>query len=211
MNDMKYLIISQENFCVYTWTSRVITANALIAGDGDSMIRGVTVSNCISYNTITDRDMFVNKVYQINNHRNELVEVPLSNVTDSWKEKQQLLRYKQDAFWNWESNINASLARTIKHTWDSFDVVAQRALESSNPTTGEYSILIQEYARTLEQPVELAYKELKLRIDSDNITKFRVSALEEKWKNKINACLTKEEIELTRQAMVRELWLNSLI
>ena len=74
MNDMKYLIISQENFCVYTWTTRVITANALISGDGDSMIRGVTISNCISYNTITDRDMFVNKVYQINNHRNELLE-----------------------------------------------------------------------------------------------------------------------------------------
>ena len=89
--------------------------------------------------------------------------------------------------------------------------MAQEALDASNPVTGEYSILIQEYARTLEQPIELAYKELKLRIDSDNITKFRVSALEEKWKNRINACVTKEEIELTRQAMVRELWLNSLI
>ena len=34
--------------------------------------------------------MFVNKVYQINNHRNELVEVPSGNVTDSWKEKQNI-------------------------------------------------------------------------------------------------------------------------
>lgn len=211
MTDMKYLILSTENFCVYTMSPRVLTANALVAGEGDSMIRGITWSNSIDYNKVTNRDFFYNKIYTVDTKRNAFIEVDPANVSDSWKKTREILRLRQDAFWNWETHLNNSLARVMRHAWDHFDVVAEEEIAKCDPAVGSYTWILEEYARILDIPVDRAVKELKLRIESDNITKFRIQTLGEKWRNKINECNNFNDIETARQEMVREFWLNSLI
>ena len=211
MIDMKYLILSTENFCVYTMSPRVITANALVSGEGDSMIRGITWSNSVEYNRVTNRDFFYDKIYMVDTKRNAFIEVDPANVSDSWKQTREVLRLRQDAFFNWETHMNNSLARVMRNTWDHFDVVAEEEIAKCDPANNSYTWILEEYARIIDVPVPQAVKELKLRIESDNITKFRIQALGDKWRAKINNCFTFNDIEAARQEMVREFWLNSLI
>ena len=211
MNEMKYLILSTENFCVYTMSPRVITANALVSGHGDSMIRGITWSNSVEYNRVVNRDFFYNKIYMVDTKRNAFVEVDPDKVSDTWKETREILRLRQDAFYNWETHVANSLARVIRHSWEHFDVVAEQEIAKCDPANNVYTWILEEYARTMSVSVQQAYKELKLRIESDNISRFRIQALAEKWKLKINQCNTFSDIEATRLEMVREFWLNSLI
>jgi uncharacterized protein (DUF4415 family) len=211
MPDMKYLILSTENFCVYTMSPRHLTANALVAGEGDSMIRGITWSNSVEYNRVTNRDFFYDKIYTVDTARNAFIEVDPANVSDTWKQTREILRLRQDAFFNWETHLSNSLARVMRHGWEHFDVVAEQEIAKSDPANNSYTWVLEEYARTMEVSVQQAYKELKLRIESDNITKFRIQALGEKWRNKINQCNTFNDIEAARKEMVREFWLNSLI
>jgi len=211
MQDMKYIVWSTENYCVYTMTPRVLTANALAAGDGDSMVRGITISNSVDYFKPTDRDFFFKKLYVINPTINSFTEIDPANVSESWKQKQKILRLRQEAFFNWETHLHNTMARVTRHSWDHFDVVAEAEIAKCDIANNRYTYILEEYARTLEVPVHQAVKELKLRIESDNITKFRIETLGEKWRNKINECNTAEDIEAARREMVREFWLNSLI
>lgn len=211
MNEMKYLILSTENQCIYTMTPRVITANALVSGDGDSLIKGVTKGNSVDFHKIKNREMFYEKIYMVENKRNSIVEIPSEHVSDSWKRQRDILFLRQEIFYNWETYTATSLARITRHKWDHFDVMAENELAKCNPSNNEFTWIIEEYARVMEVPADRAYKELKLRIESDNITRFRITALAEKWKNKINQGETPEEFSVIKREMVKEFWLNSSI
>lgn len=192
-------------------TPRVITANALVSGDGDSLIKGVTKGNSVDFHKIKNREMFYEKIYMVENKRNSIVEIPSENVSDSWKRQRDIIFLRQEVFYNWETYTTTSLARLTRHKWDHFDVMAENELAKCNPGNNEFTWIIEEYARVMEVPVDRAYKELKLRIESDNITRFRITALAEKWKIKINQCEAPEEFDVVKRDMLKEFWLNSSI
>jgi hypothetical protein len=207
---MKYLILSMENFCVYTMIMSPTMANAIIGGDGDSMIRGITWANSPEYARATDRDWFYKGIWQIDN-TNRFVEVNESKVSATWLAQRDLLRMRQDLFFAWDTHLSNSLVRVVRHAWEHFDVTALAEIDKCNPETGQYSWIIEEYARIINQPVEKAFKELKLRIESDNNVRFRIQAMGEKWKNEINKVASYADADRVRKEMSREFWLNSLI
>jgi len=211
MNDMRYLIISSDNYLIHTMTHRPISATALIEGDGNLLVRGITSSSFLDYNKITDYNMFFKKVYTIGSQGLRLVEVDSKKVSPDWKATQQILKMRQGLFFNWETHTTNALTRVNRNKWEHFDVVAEQEIAKCRPADNDYTWIIEEYARTIEEPVEKAYKELKLRIESDHVTKFRIQALAEKWKRRINLVTTQTEANEVKQDMIREFNLNSLI
>ena len=211
MIEMKYLILSMENWCIFTYTPRAISASAMAAGDGDSVVKGITFGNCVDYGKISNRDMFYSNIYMMEQKTNKLVIVPDDQVSDSWKQQREILRLRQDAIFLWETYTANSLVRVVRHAWQHFDVVAEAELSKCDPTADQFTHIIEEYARIMELPVNRAYKELKLRIESDNVARFRIQAMAEKWKNKINQSNTADEINKVKQEMLNEFWLNSYI
>lgn len=204
MVEMKYLIVSMENDCVFTFTPRDITACALTEGDIDSVAVGLTyaTSPVADYNFIKNRDQFYNKIYQYNYKTGSIAEVAATSVSEQWKATQDVIRLRQEALFLWESLTANAALKSTKYKWDGFEFIAYSEIEKCTSET--YTEPVQEYARILEMTVEEAHKELKLQIETDIIKKFRIQALSEKWKRKINQCYTSDEIDQCKKQMHRE-------
>lgn len=211
MKDMKYVVISMENQCIFTYTTSKHIANAICSGLGDTLMLGMSKVTNKWYPNIKDKDMFYQKVIMLDAKNRTMKVMPAETVSDTWRETQDLVRLRQRAFYAWESATSSALSKVERNQWEYFDTVCEQELAKCNPDANEYSWMIEEYARTVEQPVEHAYKNLKMRIESDNVAKFRIQALAEKWMNKFNQMYTKEEIDAGIKEMVREYWLNSKI
>ena len=211
MPEMKYLVLSTENWCIYTMTPTPFTANALAEGDGDSIVRGLTPQNSADHARCVDRAFFYNKIWMIDNKKNTFVEVDPNNVSDSWKKQREILFLRQNAFVHWETHISNSLVRMQRHKWEAFDSYMWEELKNCDPTINQFSKIVEEYARILEIPVDMAYGELKLRIESDNSVRFRIQAMAEKWKRQINRGETQDELKEIRKQMTRDFWQNCLI
>jgi hypothetical protein len=147
----------------------------------------------------------------IDNKNNSFSEVDPSNVSESWKKQREVLFLRQNIFVHWETLTSNSLIRLSRHKWGEFDSYMETELKNCDPVKNEFSHILEEYARIVELPVDLAYRELKLRIESDNSVKFRIQALAEKWKKKINQGETSDELAAIRTNMIKEFWLNSMI
>lgn len=206
MQDMKYLVVSMENNVVYTYTPRSITATALCEGDIDSIVVGLTyaITPAADYNMVKNRDLFYGKAYVFDPKKYSLVETDVNNLSDSWKETQELVRMRQEAFFTWESLMYNALLKATQNTWDGYDFVAYTELSKCDPSEGVFTPTVTEYARILEIPVLSAYKELKLQTETQIMKKFRIQSLSEKWKRKINTCYTKDDIEAAKKQMHRE-------
>jgi hypothetical protein len=210
MQDMKYLIVSMENDCVFTYSPRAITACALAEGDIDAVTVGITYAYtpAADYALIKNRDLFYGKAYIYDFKKYCLVETSFDNLSDSWKQTQEVVRLRQEAFFVWESlTANAALKAT-QNTWDGYDFVAYGELSKCSPVDDVYTQPIHEYARILEMSVSQAYKELKLQTETQIIKKFRIQSLSEKWKRRINSCYTKDEIDAAKKQMNREFITN---
>lgn len=210
MQDMKYLVVSMENDCVFSYSPRAMTAAALCEGDIDAVVVGLTYAftPAADYNMIKNRDLFYGKAYVYNFKKYSLVETSFDNLSDKWKQTQEIVRMRQEAFFTWESlTYNASLKAT-QNTWDGYDFVAYTELKKCDPSRGVFTPAIHEYARILEMTEQEAFKELLLQTETQIMKKFRIQALSEKWKRKINTCYTKDEIDAAKKQMNREFITN---
>lgn len=213
MIDMKYLVVSAENLCVYTYSPRPVTAHAISAGIADSMVFGLTEMNSPHFNKFANRNFFHNKVWVLvlSPTGITLKERNQSEVTEDWVKNREIARARQNAFAIWETHTEHALARTNRRSWEPFTLIATQQLDMCKPEEGYYTKCIEEYAKVMMKPVDHVYKELKLQIDSDTNVKFRIQALADKWKDKINECDTQEQINKAKEYMLREFWTNSYL
>ena len=208
--ELKYIIFSTENYCVYTWSSSVNVANALLAGDGDSRVRAVSEYTS-DFKKINATDLSVDNTYLLNGMTNSITQISNDKVSDSWKKQKKLLLFRQRCFNYCFTHIRDSYTRITRNVWESFDVVATSELLKCNPDQNYYTPMIEEYATILGVSCAHAYKELKFVIESDNMLKFRIQALAEKWKNIINNTVDLESYNIIKQGIIRDFWLNANI
>jgi hypothetical protein len=207
--DLKYIVYSTENNYVYTWTFDVKVANLLVSGDGDSMIRTLSWFNTPDFKGINN--ISADNTYLLDRVSNSITQISNDKVNDGWKKQKKLIIFRQLCFNYCIAQVYDSYARVTRNIWESFDVVASVELSKCKPTQHYYTPLIEEYAMTLGVSCEHAFKELKFVIESDNLTKFRIQALTEKWKNIINNTVDTESLEFIQQGILRDFWLNASI
>jgi hypothetical protein len=214
MIEMRYLLVSWENYCIYGTTHRVVTANAIIEGLGSyAYIRGVTPLRVGTedYKLLNTPGYFATHVCKMTDVATTFSEVPPENVGAEWLRIRALVQNRLHLFNIWESYVAGTMARTHRYKWDEFHTMACRELEKCNPSTDTYTPVFEEYARTLGQPCDIAYKELKLRTETDTLTRFRITALAEKWKRNINKVADKDQNTALINQMQQEFWTNSFI
>lgn len=209
---MIYLIAGYENFCVYTATGSPLIANALIGSSIDAYTRLLTPHHAKEYELAKDPNFFYKNVIKVS-ARGDMQLSTLANteISEQWLENRKILQRRRQLFTIWENYITGALVRVQRYKWEGFTSIASTELNLCNIENNQYTIMIEEYARAVELPVELAYKDLKQRVESDNITKFRLTALAEKWKYKINQTSTDSEFQLIVPEMTQEFQGNSFV
>lgn len=202
--DAKYLLVSIKNNCVYTYTPRRIMATALADGHTDIIIKTATKSSFSSYALFTDRTFFYDKVKKLDDKTTKFTDVDIENVSIEWRQLREQLFLRQNAFVQWETLTANALTSRNKYMWPEFGSYMEVELLKCSPELGQYTPAVEEYARILEMPIDQAFKELKLKIESDTNIKIRIQALAEKWKRRINQGTTAEELNGIRRDMANE-------
>jgi len=211
MKPPKYLIVSLENISILVMTESIVIANALISGSGDEIIRYIDPIISADYDIMTE-EKFNEGFYTMDGkNRNRLVLLSDEYITDSLREKKKVLNFRKYLLEMLESFTASALVRQVRHKWSEFDLVAMEQIKQSDPATGNYTWMMEEYSRIMGMPVEHAYKELKIRIESDILTKFRVQALAEKWKDAINQTTSESDKSTIIAGMGRDFWKNNTL
>lgn len=213
MFEPKFLILSMENMGVLAMAPSQFVANAIVSGYGDSIIRIITPYNSLDYRNIS-WDKMKDNFYGIRisvETGNTLVELDEEHITDTWKNMRELIRTRCTLLGILESYTEQSLSRYIRYKWSSFENLIIDEIKKSDPEKNQFSYLLEEYAYIVETPVELVYKDLKLKTESDTISKVKITAMSEKWKNKINSMVSIEEKDQLHHDMMRDFYQNSLI
>ena len=213
MNEMRYLIGSTENNCVFTVSTRPINATALTSGLIDSFVTGITpCTHKDLYKQTADRDFFYTHIWSLDvKHGAKLTLANPAAVSSSWLALRELVRARQSMFTIWESFTASALVKSQRHQWDQFNTVAQEQIAQCDAGNNQFTPMIEEYARCLNLPPDQALKELQLQTESDNFSRFRITAMAEKWKQKINAATTVEQVAQIRSPMSRDFWQNAAI
>lgn len=208
MEDILYLIISHENFCVYTCTTQLISANALASSSIDCWVRAVTpfLNNFTKFKSQKE---FYENIWKNDKRSGQLVLVDPSLVSELWLLNREIIKRRQELFAIWEIHTNNALLRVETTKWVAFSAVADIELKLCKPDQNIYSPMIEEYAHISGRPVEQVYDELNLKIETENITKFRITALAEKFKDMINQATTLEEFDKIKTQMFIEFWGNA--
>lgn len=210
MKDIKYIVVSHENNCVYTYTPRELTAIAIAEGEPDCVAMAVNPLSMPDYKNIVNRNYFYDNVWAIDiTKTNKLTKV--EDVSDAWLQKRELIRARQDVFYHWEATTVSALNRLNTRAWKDFDVVAYNEILKCNPDADEYTWMVQEYAKINERQVEDVYKELKLKIETDNIKRFRIQAMSDRWKTIINSTTEIEHLRQLKQQLLTDYWFKSHI
>jgi len=209
---MHYLVVSHENFCVYTSTSQLVIANALASSSIDCFIRGVTSFNLNNYNKFTNPKEFYENIWK-NDYRAQynLVPVDPSQVNENWLKNREIIKRRHILFSVWDSHTSNALARVDTTKWPAFSAVAETEIKQCDSDKGIFTPMIAEYARISERPVAEVFDELKLKIETENLAKFRITALAEKFKDKINQAITQEDMDQVKAQMYIEFWGNAIL
>lgn len=206
---MHYLVISHENFCVYTCTHRLVTANALASSSIDCFVRGITPFAVANFDKFKYPKEFYENVWKNDKRSGQLISIDPSQVSESWLINREIIKLRHNLFNVWETYTGNALLRVDSTKWTAFSAVADAEIKRCDSNQGIFTPMIEEYARISERPVEQVFAELSLKIETENISKFRITALAEKFKDMINQSTTQEELDKIRTQMYIEFWGNA--
>lgn len=207
---MRYLIISYENLCVYALVDSPIIANAIAGSSIDTFVRAITPTSCPDYELCTE-EYFQNNVLKVATGKGNIMKSSEEEVSKEWLVNREILKARYKIFKVWESYTANALIRVQRYQWSGFTAVASSELEKCDLANNKYTIMIEEFARVVDLPIDQFCKDLRLKLEADNITKFRITALAEKWKTRINNSRTRQELTSIVPEMFQEFNSNSFI
>ena len=211
MIETKYLILSMENQCVYTMTRDQVTANALASSNINTVIRPITRYSFNDFDKLNNRDYFKDKIYKSEFKDRFLTEIDPVLISQSWKNEKNAMYIRQDALTLLEVQYLFAITPVATFHSAEFSNEVWQEILLCNPEKDLYTRYIEEYARIIDKPVNQVYKELKLKIEGEKFIQFRVSALVERWKLKINQIQTQDDYNKVRDEMLNEFWVKSQI
>lgn len=207
---LKYIIVSSENDCVFAMVHSPVIASALVQGGLDFWSRSISpfVQRDL-YNQIPTQDYFEKSIYKI--EKNSLRPVEQSSVTDYWLHMRDVIRERRILFNIWESLIINALEKLTKHHSADFLRLADKQLALCDPDNQRFTAIIEDYAQTVGMtPIE-TYRHLKFQIENDEITRFKITAMAEKWIGIINGTDDIDQLKALRPVLYQALYGNSVI
>ena len=210
MSDIRYLLYDNGSRLVLTVEEDPIVASALASGS--------FYSTTIHIIPIQPTDQYFNNdraVYQkiphqvIKKQYQNTVAITDSSVPEAFTVDQRIIQNRQDIFRIWGMLNTEVLSRNRSSYWDNFETEVYTQLGLCSPGNKQFTPMIEEYAYILGVDPEIAYKELKLKSDGERMLKFRITALAEKWKLKINSLSMSTELEQVKLDMIDDFRKNS--
>lgn len=201
---IKFLLVDKETNFVYTHTTSQEISYALCEGVNNSLIVPLTERNNGLFSAISSLDYFHSKIIKWDHETRNLIEQDINFLSQDLKKNQQSIQIRRAAFYHWENLISIQISKTENSYWSEFENVCIRELDKCQPTENHYSYMIEDYADMLELPVYEVYKNLKNKIETNQILKFKIISLAERWKNKINLISRKDEFTAIQSQMVKE-------
>jgi hypothetical protein len=210
MLETKYLILSMENECIYTITTDPETANALAASNINTIIRPITRRSFSDYDKV-NRDYFKDKIYKSDFRNRTISEIDSTLISQNWKDEREWMLLRQEALTVLEVQYRIAITPTQWSYEDNFSNEVWQEIMLCDPNNDLYTRYIEEYARIVDKSSNQVYKELKLKIEGEKFIRFRINALVERWKLKINQIKTQEDYEKLRLDLIDEFWWKSKI
>lgn len=207
---LKYLVVSAENDCVFAMVHSPVIASALVRGGLDFWSRSVSpfVERGL-YGQIPTQDHFEKAIYKI--EKNALRSVDRDGVTDYWLHMRDIIRERRILFNIWEAlTINALDKLNRYHSAD-FLRLAEKQLAQCDPSSQKFTPIIEDYAQTIGMEPLVAYRHLRFQLDNDEITRFKITAMAEKWVGIINSTNNIKELQELRPMLYQALYGNSVI
>jgi hypothetical protein len=210
MIEIKYLILSMENECIYTITTDPETANALAASNINTIIRPITKRSFSDYAKV-NRDYFKDKIYKSDFRNRTINEIDSTLISQNWKDEREWMLLRQEALTVLEVQYQIAITPTQWFYGNNFSNEVWQEIMVCDLSNDSYTKYIEEYARIVNKSSNQVYKELKLKIEGEKFIRFRINALAERWKLKINQIKTQEDYEKLRLNLIDEFWWKSKI
>ena len=127
--------------------------------------------------------------------RGHFVKMPADLVTEEWLAKKALAMKRRNFQWAWEGRCIQQLRRAADfHSPGVFESYVMLQLQECDPISEVWPIGILEWASIHQVTPEMAYQDLKLRMDSLGLMYLRNAALHKKIMEDINKGTSEEEM-----------------
>lgn len=130
-----------------------------------------------------------------------LSDLPIDHITEDFllKKKLALLRAPMINKIHRRTTISLNDKAINMPLFHSVDSALQNAIDQCSIEKGIFHRDILEVARIRNWTPEMAYKDIKLKLDSSNSAKIKIYALNQKFVNLVNNCSTVEEISAVEE------------
>jgi len=126
--------------------------------------------------------------------------------TDAYRAKKKLAQERARYITALEAYFQMYLTRVVDFYDQATEAYIISELEQCNPLANYYTYGITEYARVLDIHPETAYKEFKLRYDTQMLVRLRNLAMYQKHLDLMNQCNTREELQDALKNANNEIW-----
>lgn len=207
----KYLIISSENYCVFTMAQNPFVAHALIECAPTDCFMIASQRGTDNHENAKSRDTFYKDIWLFDYKDRSVKMLPNKQISEAWRHDQEIIRARQLALA--ELFATAEIANSIRsgglEFWPSFGRFATDLINNSDASTDSYHDLLVEYAELAEKPVKEVYQDLKLKIESVEIQRFKIMALIEKFKTDISQMQNMDEFPRLKERIKNAFWGNA--
>lgn len=203
-NILIQLIVDLENGAVLCRPQSTSTAKSIVKGMQNTSV--CTLASSLVWKAREYKDFDFNKDDLVWSVGGKIMLMPDHLKTDEFYAKKELAQERSKYIYALEVYFQMYLTRIVDYYDQGTEAYIISELDQCNPLANYYTYGIQEYARVLGIHPETAYKEFKLRYDTQMLTRLRNLAMFQKWLDIMNTCHTKEELQEALKNANNEIW-----
>src|SRR6266480_6076131 len=144
---------------------------------------------------------FENDLYQLL-QASEVRPFPKNLVRQDLMRRKSLAKLRATYLYGLEIHFQRELHRIAEYMPDDLVSFVHNELNHCDPGNGKYTKAIEEYAALQEIDVDVAYQELRMKLQSNGMVKLRNYALYEKYMMQMNSCVTRGQLNAVLDAVL---------
>lgn len=203
-NTLVQLVVDLENGAVLCRPQSTSTARGVIKGIQNTSV--CTLASSLTWKAREYKGFDFNKDDLVWSVGGNIKPMPDHLKTDDFYAKKQLAQERAKYIYALEVYFQMYLTRVVDFYDQATETYIISELDQCNPLANYYTYGIQEYARVLDIHPETAYKEFKLRYDTQMLARMRNLAMFQKHLDLMNQCTTKEQLQDALKNANNEIW-----